>query len=162
MTGCDLSIRFSNENDLHNNGVEAPESIRLKAYSSAEYYAVNNVPYEWGGDYYIEPRSMGVDCSGLIISNYKYALKGTGYSLPFSDSTAHDMYQYYSNPVNYPQKGDLVFWKNSSGRVYHIALLEGISGGKVYFIDASTNEGKVTYRFDYLSNISTIKRMLLK
>ncbi len=171
--GCDLSLRlvdgdefYGNDNeeldDDINPGVEAPEKIRLLAYSSALYYSKNSVAYEWGGDDYIEP-SRGVDCSGLIINNYIYAIKGTSFDLPFTDSTAHDIFHKYSNSVSSPEKGDLVFWKNSEGRIYHIALFEKEIGDMIYFIDSTENNyiNGVTYRSVKKSGIYGFKRMLL-
>lgn len=172
ILSCNVNVRFTDEEkkykteeSITNKGIEAPESIRLKAYESAAYYVYKKIPYVWGGDYYIEPtRSNGVDCSGLIINNYKYAVKDTEYSLPFSDSTAQNMYLKYTNPVSNPEKGDLIFWRNKQDQIYHVAIFEKESGDYYYFIDSTEFEGVngVTYRYIKKSSVFTVKRLLLK
>lgn len=169
---CNVNDRFTDEEEYYskhessiNPGIASPENIRLRAYESAAFYVKNKIPYVWGGDYYIEPnRTVGVDCSGLIINNYKYAVKGSEYSLPFADSTAHNMYLKYTNPVLSPEKGDLIFWKNKQDKIYHVAIFEKESGDYYYFIDSTEFEGVngVTYRYINKSLVYTVKRLLLK
>lgn len=165
MVSCDISIRFVGKDEFYNGEkVSAPDSIRLKAYSSALNYCENKIPYEWGGNYYIEPsRTIGVDCSGLIINNYTYAVKGTKYGLPFEDATASQIYYNYSIDIDTPQKGDLIFWKNSKGKIYHIALLDRVDGAYYYFIDSTETQSSngVTYRKALAPSVYKVKRMLL-
>lgn len=164
IVSCNISIRFVDEDEFYGEKVLAPESIRLKAYKSALYYCENNIPYEWGGNYYIEPsRSIGVDCSGLIINNYIYAIKGSQYKLSFNDVTASQIYNNYSSSIDTPVRGDLIFWRDGDGNIYHIALLDRREGDYYYFIDStSTNDiNGVSYRKAKVSSVYKAKRLLL-
>ena len=102
--------------------IPAPAEIKNRAFEFAVLYAESETEYEWGGQDAL--RAIRLDCSGLVVMCYKYALVDTAYTLLFDDSTAHDMYQKYSIPTHAPQKGDLVFisgslqketWQDSNG-----------------------------------------------
>lgn len=119
--------------------VTALDKIRLKAYYAAEYYLDSEMEYELGGDdeIYIPPYTRGIDCSGLIIDCYIFAVEDTDYSMPFKDKTADNIYHHYSSDVIIPQKGDLIFWTDESDHAYHIALYEKTESNKYYFIESN-------------------------
>jgi cell wall-associated NlpC family hydrolase len=72
-------------------------------------------PYVWGGS-----TPAGFDCSGLVSYAYRNAL---GIYLP---RTAAGQASVTTRiPVTSAQPGDLLFWSNASGRVYHVALSLG-------------------------------------
>jgi peptidoglycan DL-endopeptidase CwlS len=85
------------------------------------------VPYRWGGD---DPSAF--DCSGYVIE----IIKSVG-KLPYTgDWSAHDLWiKFKANRVSEPELGCLVFWADSTGRVYHVEfclddrLSIGASGG---------------------------------
>ena len=163
LSSCNITFKWSEPVKP----VEATDSVRSLAYESALFYVENKVSYLWGGDYYIEPSrsNYGVDCSGLVINNYKYATKDTKYRLPFSDATSHDICFKYSYDIVTPEKGDLIFWINNDGRVYHVALFEKQVGNYYYFIDSteipSLGINGVTYRYASITGVYTVKRFKL-
>ena len=124
---------------------EAPEEIREKAYSEAEKYI--GMPYEWGGQDF----PKGIDCSGLIVNVYYTATKGIKYSLPFQDATVKDLYNSYTRKIDSPQRGDLIFMgEDTSSDITHVAIMEKIENGVIYFIDSTYKPeaglNGVTYR----------------
>jgi cell wall-associated NlpC family hydrolase len=76
-------------------------------------------PYQWGGN---GPGSF--DCSGLTQQAWR---NGGGKYIP---RVAADQY-YSATKVAYSdmRPGDLIFWRDSSGYVYHVAIYSG--GGKM-------------------------------
>ena len=144
--------------------VDASAEIRTAAYTEAEYYI--DMGYEYGGqDFPVK----GIDCSGLIVNVYSAAVKCTDYKLLFTDSNVHDLLTKYTENILTPGHGDLIFMGDEdSAVVTHVAILDRIEKGTVYFIDSTYNEqyglNGVSYR-SYLSGNSKIKsygRMLLK
>ena len=80
------------------------------------------VGYHWGGDHRME----GVDCSGYILE----VMRGVG--LDIGDKTAQgifDHFYYDSNviigEVDYPGRGDLLFFGKNDRKITHIALAYG-------------------------------------
>ena len=125
---------------------DCPTEVKQRAFNFAELYAESNTEYELGGQ---DPvRAIKIDCSGLIVMCYKYAMVDTKYSLLFDDTTAYNMYAKYSTRTETPGKGDLVFMGESgSNTVTHIAIFEKIENGNVYFIDSTQKDtdGDGTY-----------------
>jgi cell wall-associated NlpC family hydrolase len=114
------------------NGGNTPEQIALDtgcaaggASNAAVEVAVQvalsqiGIPYHYGGC----SRSVGFDCSCLV----QYAFGKAGIKLP---RTADEQYG-VGEPVKLQQlqRGDLVFWANSSGFVEHVAIYLG--GGQI-------------------------------
>lgn len=144
--------------------VEAPAEIRTAAYTEAERYI--DMDYEYGGQDF---PAKGIDCSGLIVNVYYTSVKGTEYRLLFTDSNVHDLFTKYTENILSPDHGDLVFMgEENSNEITHVAILNKIENGTVYFIDSTYNEqyrlNGVSYR-SYSSGNSKIKsygRMLLE
>jgi hypothetical protein len=121
--------------------VEPPGELREAAYAEAERYI--GMEYEWGGQDF---PARGIDCSGLVVNVYRTVTEGTPYSLPFSDTTAAGLYEFYTVPIGFPETVDLVFMGESgSSAVTHVAIVQSITGGSIYFIDS-------TYRQDFSIN----------
>ena len=116
--------------------VPAPRPLREEAYRTAEQYI--GMEYEWGGqDHY---SVKGIDCSGLVVGCYREATEDTRYILPFSDAAVSGIHQQYSVPAEQPARGDLVLMGGpQEDTVSHIAVLDAVEAGTVYFIDASTS-----------------------
>ena len=146
--------------------IDAPDSISERAYSFAELYEQSDTEYHLGGQ---DPvRAIQIDCSGLIVMCYKYALVDTKYQLLVSDMTANYMYTNASTHIDKAdlKKGNLIFMGEAgSNLVTHIALFEKIENGRIYFIDSTQKDTNgdgindidgVTYR-DYPEDDSRFK-----
>ena len=140
---CELFFETEfTSNYLNFTFIDAPDDIAQRAFKFAQLYEQEDTVYEWGGQ---EPlrSAIGIDCSGLVVMCYKYAMVDTVYQLISSDMTAQNIYDYASRKINYTtaRKGDLIFiGSEGSSAITHIGLFEKYENGKVYFIDSS--EGK--------------------
>ena len=122
--------------------VPAPEAVRLAALQYAKTYVELGAVYAWGGQDPL-PRTIAVDCSGLVVRCYGYACSDFGFEMPFQDMTAAGM-QAYSDQV-IPEPGDLIFM-GDGGVVTHIAFFERNDGTSIFFIDSTDLTGGVTER----------------
>lgn len=121
---------------------EASSEISERAFAFAELYKDAETEYFFGGQ---DPlRSViKMDCSGLVIMSYKYALVDTGLRLIQNDMTANYMAQNASNSVSLSQmrKGDLLFMGDAdSQKITHIALFEYSDEEYIYFIDCTQKD----------------------
>lgn len=125
--------------DKNTTKIDCPTEVKQRAFNFAELYAESNTEYVFGGQ---DPvRAVKIDCSGLIVMCYKYAMVDTKYSLLFDDTTAYNMYAEYSTKTEAPEKGDLIFMGESgSNNVTHIAIFEKNENGNVYFIDSTQKD----------------------
>lgn len=107
--------------------------------SSIADYALKFVgnPYVWGGT----SLTNGTDCSGFTSSIYSHF----GYSIP---RTSRDQANSAGREVslNDLQPGDLIFYRNSSGVVNHVAMYVG--GGRVVHA-SNAREGIKTSSYNY-------------
>lgn len=128
--------------------IDVPSEIAARAFSFAELYESSDTVYGWGGQ---DPvRSIKIDCSGLVIMCYKYALVDTKYQLLLPDMSANYMYEKASTHIEKSalRKGDLLFMVNldedgkvpENPTVSHIALFEKIEDGKIHFIDSTKKD----------------------
>lgn len=132
-----------NFNDSENATViDCPAEIAGRAFSFAELYKDSKTVYEWGGQSPVRS-AIAIDCSGLVVMCYKYALVDTKYSLLVSDMTAAYMHQNASAliPLEKMRKGDLIFMgEEDSSEITHIALFDCTENGEIYFIDSTEKE----------------------
>lgn len=131
--------------------VDCPADIALRAFRFAELYKDSDTIYEYGGQDPIRA-AIAIDCSGLVVMCYKYAMVDTKYSLLLSDMTASYMYENAATivPLEKMRQGDLIFMGDAdSSKVTHIALFDCIENDCVYFIDATEKDdiSGVTRRF---------------
>jgi len=133
LQGCN---NFYNNFTPDTKGVACPDDIKLKAYEYAELYLDLDTEYLLGGQDLA--RSLKLDCSGLLVNCYIYAVSNSSYSLLFDDARVIDMYNYYTIPTENPTKGDLIFMGDDD--ISHIAILEKIENGIVYFIDCTQKD----------------------
>jgi hypothetical protein len=148
LVGCSSDISI----------IEAPPPVREKALICAQKYI--GTPYVYGGKHV--SNAGGVDCSGLVLDVYQYALNSYGYTLLFSDCTVETLYNNFTQAINIPTPGDLIFMGDDS-TISHVALFEHETNGIIYFIDAYSIDGKVEER-NYLATDPKIKcfgRMLI-
>ena len=84
-----LTILFVSCNDSENNftEIDCPDEICERAFRFAELYKKNGIQYELGGQSPL--RFAGIDCFGLVVMCYKYALVDTKYNLLFDDASAN-------------------------------------------------------------------------
>lgn len=121
--------------------MDAPSEIAERAFRFAELYGQSETAYKWGGQ---DPvRAAEIDCSGLVIMCYKYALVDTKYQLLQEDMNSNYMYQNACTiiPQEELKKGDLIFiGEPESSQVTHIALFERQEEGKIHFIDSTQKD----------------------
>ena len=115
--------------------VDCPEDIAARAYGFAVQYKNSDTEYAWGGQ---DPlRTIRIDCSGLVVRCYQYAVAGTEYDLLFADETSAGMKQYSTETEN-PRAGDLIFMGDeNSDTINHIAIYARRENGRIYFIDST-------------------------
>ena len=106
--------------------IDAPSEVAQRAYKFAQLYEQEDTVYEWGGQ---EPlrNAIGIDCSGLVVMCYKYAMVDTVYELISSDMTAQNIHDRASRKitVSNARKGDLIFiGTENSKSVTHIGIFE--------------------------------------
>lgn len=129
FTGCDLmqSVRK----------LEAPVKVRDRALEYAREYMKLSADYEWGGQDPLPPRTIVVDCSGLVIRCYQYACEDFGYRLLFNDTTSYGLLN-YTIPLsqNTLTPGDLLFM-GDGGVVSHVAMFVDKDDKNITFIDST-------------------------
>lgn len=121
--------------------IDTPKEVAERAYNFAKLYEGSETSYEYGGQDSV--RSIKIDCSGLVIMCYKYALVDTKYQLLLNDMASGYIYEHAATLVELDQlrKGDLVFMgEEDSKNITHIAIFEKLENGSVYFIDSSKTE----------------------
>lgn len=128
--------------------------IRSKALEYAKWYCQEDTKYVYGGQDPI-PRVLKVDCSGMVINCYIYAVENTKYELPFKDengkidTTAAKLHSTYSYLTDAPQPGDMIFMgETNSSKISHIGIFVKKSGSTIYFIDATDGKGVSQRSYD--------------
>ena len=140
----DLETSSGSSNAFYDSEVPAggcPTQLAARAFEYAKKYASADTQYKYGAQ---DPlRAIQIDCSGLVIRCYGYALQNTGYSLLKSDMSSSYMYEHASIRTTAPRRGDLIFMgEENSSQITHIAIFDRFEGDQVYFID-STNQGRI-------------------
>jgi|GEM_PF-883852 len=132
--------------------ISCPSEIATRALFFAKEYKNRETIYEWGGRDGL--RSIGIDCSGLIVRCYRYAVSEvTGYSLTFENATVETLFNKHSFKTDNPVAGDLIFMGDEDESFpTHIALYVKIVNNNIYFIDSTKKDGAapingVTERF---------------
>jgi hypothetical protein len=115
--------------------IECPSDIADKALSYAHEYADADTEYEWGGQDLL--RSIKIDCSGLVVNCYSYAIAGTDYYLPFRDASVIDFYNKWTIQIDNPRPGDLIFMGDNKNYPTHMSIFEKNENGNIYFIDST-------------------------
>ena len=94
--------------------LDAPTSaIREEIVEYASQFIGN--PYVWGGT---DPVN-GADCSGFVQTIYRT------YGIELPRVAADQAYAGEQIPVSEAQPGDLIFYKNSTGYIYHVVMYAG-------------------------------------
>lgn len=125
------------------NVINCPSEITARAFAFAQTYEKADTVYKFGAQDSL--RSIAIDCSGLVVMCYRYALEGTGYTMLLSDMSSSYMCNNASTHIDYTQlrQGDLIFMgnKGESKTVNHVAIFDCIKDGRIYFIDATDKSG---------------------
>lgn len=127
--------------------IDCPTEIISRAFKFAELYEKEDTVYEWGGEDPLR-NTIGIDCSGLVIMCYKYAMVDTEYKLLNEDMTAQNIHDYASTKksVGTVQKGDLVFiGPEGSKEITHIGFFQKYEDNIVYILDSSSGSNGVHY-----------------
>ena len=95
-------------------GFPKPKTTTFNQRVLREAYKLRGTPYRYGGT---TPR--GFDCSGYT----GYVYKKAGKALPRTSRAQYSATKHLSRRSARP--GDLVFFKSSSGRVYHVGIYAG-------------------------------------
>ena len=136
-----------------------PTDIKNLVVEYANKYKEADTEYEYGGQ---DPlKAIKIDCSGLVIRCYSYALEGTDYKLIQPDMNTSYLYQTATNPITEAslEPGDLVFMGDAdSDEVNHVGIYTRKFFNKIYFIDSTsiTNPTGVSER-NYDKNNAKIK-----
>ena len=134
---CDLD--GTNENPTSE--VAASAEIAARAFDFAKEYQKACAEYAWGAQDSL--RKIKIDCSGLVVMCYSYAIEGTGFSLVQSDMSASFMAENASYPASLGslRRGDLIFMGEEDSKIVsHIALFERAENGRIYFIDSTQKD----------------------
>lgn len=117
---------------------KASKEIKTRSFEFAKLYSESETEYEWGGQSPL--RAIKIDCSGLVVMCYKYALVDTKYSLIENDMTSSYMYEHAAYLTDNPEQGDLIFMgKIGTDKITHIAIFDREENGEIYFIDSTDN-----------------------
>ena len=136
---------------------ESSAEIAARAFAFAKAYEEAGAEYAWGAQDSL--RAIKIDCSGLVVMSYCYALEGTPFALLQDDMSAAYMAQYASAPKTLGElrRGDLLFMGEAkSSAVSHIALFDCVKEGVIYFIDSTQKDedGDGVYEINGVSSRS--------
>lgn len=122
--------------------VDCPAAIAAQAFAFAVRYRDAETEYAWGGQDALRA-ALRLDCSGLVVRCYGYAVEDSPYCLLFDDASSVDLYADYARPVAVDdlRQGDLLFMgEPGTDRVTHIALFDRAESGILFFIDATRKD----------------------
>lgn len=135
MFGC-----YHNKNVDIISEIPCPKEIATKALLFAYEYKNSDTEYKWGGQDGL--RTIKIDCSGLVVNCYQYALNESAeYELPFYDATVKDIFNKYSFLTDNPNPGDIIFMGEvDKDFPTHIAIYVKEENNNIYFIDSTKKE----------------------
>ncbi len=117
--------------------------ISKRALYFAGKYVQANTKYAWGGQDSLGKSIISMDCSGLIVRCYSYAVSEEDrYVLFFDDTTVLELYNSYTIKIENPVPGDLIFMgePDNNDTPTHISIYVETIGDNIYFIDATQKE----------------------
>ncbi len=120
---------------------QSPDSIAHKALMFAVEYAESDTEYQLGGQDLLTSKTIKIDCSGLVVNCYKYAIIDTDYSLPFQDAAVVDFYSKWTTKTENPRPGDIIFMGNND-TPDHMSIFVKEENGLIYFIDSTFKENE--------------------
>jgi cell wall-associated NlpC family hydrolase len=95
-------------------------------------YSWLGTPYQYGGT-----TKAGIDCSGLVYEVYsqvQIALPRTAYQQ-----------SRLGNPITKSKAipGDLIFFRISGRKIYHVGIIDKVQGNELSFIHSSESKGVI-------------------
>lgn len=134
-----LSCKFNDENITYNETL-ATKEIKNRAFEFAKLYKESDTEYKLGGQDPVRA-AIKIDCSGLVIMCYKYALVDTKYKLVLPDMSVSYIYENAVKITKNPERGDLIFMgESNSDKISHIAIYDSEIDENIYFIDSTEND----------------------
>lgn len=104
-----------------------------------------------------DPRSMGVDASGLVVNVYQSVIPGLTFLMQGGPSGLVEVTDVSSSAIFYwnvnavdleaAMPGDLLFFKGGSGEPTGVAIVTRVSPERVDFVVASAGQGRVIQTF---------------
>lgn len=128
---------YHNKNLNRTQFIACPKEIANKALLFAYKYKNSDTEYEWGGQDSL--RAIKIDCSGLVVNCYQYALnENIECKLPFYDASVKDIFNNYSFLTDSPNPGDIIFMGEADKDFpTHIAIYVKEENNNIYFIDST-------------------------
>ena len=118
--------------------IEAPDYVRERAVFYAMEYVNRGTSFELGGRSLLEQQgNLELDCSGLIVRVFQYAIRNTKYRLLFNDTNVSSLFSYFSIPVEEPTAGDFIFMGFGGTYPSHISIFVRMENDNIYFIDST-------------------------
>lgn len=119
--------------------INCTKEIKTRAFKFAELYRDSDTEYVLGGQSPVRA-AIQIDCSGLVIMCYKYAIVDTKYMLIEPDMTAAYICNHAAEITETPEQGDLIFMGElGTDAITHIAIYDREENGEIYFIDSTDN-----------------------
>ncbi|MBO8126864.1 MAG: C40 family peptidase [Firmicutes bacterium] len=130
-------------------------------------YAQAGVPFKLGGQVTLEAFAEaentddGIDASGLVVNVYKEVLgevrwAGGGGEEPllFADVSSSILFNWNTVPVSLEElrAGDLIFFKNSVGKIAGVGIFLAKKGDLVHFVVPSASQGRVIETYLNIKN----------
>lgn len=144
-----ISCAFNDNSSDNFTVIDCPAEIAARAFRFSELYKDSDTVYELGGQSPVRS-AIAIDCSGLVVMCYKYAIVDTKYSLLASDLAVIDFYKKSSSivPLEKMRRGDLIFMGSEADPldISHIALFDCIENDNIYFIDSTNLTNTVSRR----------------
>lgn len=104
-----------------------------------------------------DPRSMGVDASGLVVNVYQSVIPGLTFLMQggpsglveVADASSSAIFYWNVNAVDVEaaMPGDLLFFKGASGEPTGVAIVTQVAPDRVDFVVASARQGRVVETF---------------
>ncbi|PMQ01965.1 MAG: hypothetical protein CBR30_02950 [Dictyoglomus sp. NZ13-RE01] len=118
-------------------------------------------PYEYGAR---GPDKF--DCSGLIVWAYKQVIPELKFRLGFStvpDVNIEELYIYNTKHISIQDvnPGDIIFWRNSEGKISHGGLVIEVKSNYVQYVNASSVKGAVVIGESEISSEICFGRLLI-
>lgn len=137
VLSCELPLKQTNIPIDSISLLQAPEWLAIEALEYAKKYTIIDTEYFLGGQDWL--RAIKIDCSGLVVNCYAYAVKNTQYTLPFADAAVINFYDKWTKITETPRPGDLIFMGDPTElKPTHIAIFVKEDNEFIYFIDATS------------------------
>ncbi len=143
-----------------------PEQARAACNAALEY-ANHGVYFKLGGQVTVEAFAanptpdQGIDASGLVVNVYRsvlgdirFAAGGGEKPLLVADVASSHLFNWNTLSIGLDQlqAGDLLFFKNTAGRISGVGIFVKRQGDLVHFVIPSSSKGRVVETFYNIRN----------